>query len=96
MIVKRSGRNQIALPKKLVQAAGLGDEDIYFDVQYASGCFILKPLQFEEKIPRESLERFKRKALAHEPQDRRFPTMDELIASLDRPVSGRHGSRTRR
>jgi len=84
MIVKRSSRNQVAIPKKLIDAAGLGDEDVFFDIDYRGGYFILKPLEFEEKIPREALERFKTRTLKQEAGDRAFSSMDELIAELDR------------
>ena len=84
MIIKRSGRNQVAIPKRLIREAGLGTQDVFFDIQYAAGCFILKPLEFEEKIPREALERFKAKTLKRDPADRTFATMNEVIASLNR------------
>lgn len=84
MIVKRSGRNQVAIPKKLIQQAGLTERDVFFDMAYAGGFFVLKPLEFEEKIPRETLERFKSKALKRESGDRSFSSMEELITALDR------------
>lgn len=84
MIVKRSGRNQVAIPKRLIRQAGLDERDVFFDMEYAAGCFILKPVQFEEKIPREAIERFKGKALAKASGDRTFSSMAELIAALDR------------
>ena len=84
MIVKRSGRNQVAIPKQLIAQAGLSERDVFFDMEYAGGCFILKPLEFEEKIPPEALERFKAKMLKHEPGDRIFSSMDDVMASLDR------------
>ena len=84
MIVKRSIRNQVAIPKKLIRLAGLTDRDVFFDIEYSRGYFILKPLEFEEKIPREALERFKAKALKLEPGDQTYPSMDELIQGLDR------------
>ena len=84
MIVKRSGRNQVAIPKRLIRQAGLDDRDVFFDIEYAGGYFILKPLEFEEKIPPEALRRFKTKALAKESGDRTFSSMAELVAALDR------------
>ena len=84
MIVKRSSRNQVAIPKRLIQAAGLGERDLFFDIEYQGGYFILKPLEFEERIPREAVERFKSNVLKSEPEDRAFSSMDELIAGLDR------------
>jgi bifunctional DNA-binding transcriptional regulator/antitoxin component of YhaV-PrlF toxin-antitoxin module len=84
MIIKRSTRNQVAIPKKLIQQAGLGEQDVFFDIRYAGGYFVLKPLEFEEKIPRETLERFKAKTLKAEPGDKTFASMDELIEGLGR------------
>ena len=83
MIVKRSARNQVAIPKKLIRQAGLGESDTFFEIQYVGGCFVLKPLVFEEKIPPEALERFKAKMRKREPGDEAFSSMEELIASLD-------------
>ena len=84
MIVKRSSRNQVAIPKKLIDAAGLGKDDVFLDIRYRGGAFILKPLEFAEKIPREALEQFKTKTLKRVPADRAFSSMDELITALDR------------
>ena len=89
MIVKRSGKNQVAIPKRLIAQAGLEARDVYFDIQYSAGCFVLKPLQFEEKIPREALERFKAKTLKAEPGDRAFTSLDDAIKGLDRKRSPR-------
>ncbi len=83
MLVKRSGKNQIAIPKRLITEAGLDTEDVYFDIQYSSGCFVLKPLQLEEKIPREALERFKAKTLKKETGDQSYPSLDHAITGLD-------------
>ncbi len=84
MIVRRSGRNQVAIPKKLIQKAGLSARDVFFDIEYAGGYFILKPVEFEEKIPPEVLERFKANTLKREPGNQSFSSMEELIAALDR------------
>ena len=84
MIVKRSGRNQVAIPRKLIERAGLSERDLFFDIEYAGGYFILKPVEFEEKIPREALERFKAKTLTREPDDQAFSSMEELVRALDR------------
>ena len=84
MIVRRSGRNQVAIPKKLIQKAGLGERDVFFDIEYAGGYFILKPVEFEQKVPREVPERFKARALKQEAGDQSFSSMEELIEGLDR------------
>lgn len=84
MIVKRSERNQVAIPKKLIEQAGLSKRDVYFDIEYLGGCFILKPLEFEEKIPREALERFKARVLKIGHGEKVFSSMDKLTTALDR------------
>ena len=84
MIVKRSRRNQVAIPKKLIERAGLSDRDVFFDMEYTGGYFVLTPLEFEEKLPREALERFKAHALHITREDQTFSSMEELIAALDR------------
>lgn len=83
MIVKRSRRNQVAIPKSLIQQAGLGDDNIFFNIEYMEGCFILKPLEFEEKISSETIERFKTAVLKKKTGDLTFTSMKELIAALD-------------
>ena len=84
MIVKRSVRNQVAIPKKLIEQAGLSAQDVFFNIAYVGGYFVLKPVEFEEKIPRQTLERFKTKTLKREPEDQVFSSMEELIEALDR------------
>ena len=82
MIVKRSVRNQVAIPKKLIEAAGLGERDTFFDIEYRGGSFILRPLEFSERISREALERFKARTLKPERGDRAFSSMKDVIAAL--------------
>ena len=49
MIMKRSVRNQVAIPKKLIEKAGLTERDRFFSIEYSEGCFILKPVVFQER-----------------------------------------------
>ena len=44
MLVKRSRKNQIALPKALLERAGVGPNDVYFSIAYKAGAIILKPV----------------------------------------------------
>jgi hypothetical protein len=74
----------VAIPKRLIQQAGLSARDVFFDVEYRHGYFILKPLEFQEKIPPEALKRFKEHALQVEHGDRIVASMGEAIAALDR------------
>ena len=84
MLVKRSRKNQVALPKALLERAGLGPEDVYFSVVYKAGAIILRPVDIEEKIPPEALARFRAKVLKGQPGDRTFSSMEALIKDLKR------------
>ncbi len=84
MLVKRSPKNQVALPKALLERAGLGPDDVYFTVRYERGAIILKPVDIEEKIPPETLQRFKAKILKGQPGNRSFRSMEALIKDLKR------------
>ena len=84
MLVKRSRKNQVALPKAVLERAGLGPEDVYFSIAYKAGAIILRPVEIEEKIPPEALARFEAKALKREPGDRVYGSVSELITDLHR------------
>ncbi len=84
MLVKRSRKNQVALPKALLERAGLGPEDVYFSIAYQAGAIILRPVDIEEKIPPEALARFRAKVLKGQPGDRTFSSMEALIKDLKR------------
>jgi bifunctional DNA-binding transcriptional regulator/antitoxin component of YhaV-PrlF toxin-antitoxin module len=92
MLVKRSRKNQVAIPKAILERAGLSEEDQYFDMMYHAGRIILTPVQLEEKIPPEALARFEAKALKREPGDRVYQSTAELIEDLHRiRRRGNHG-----
>ena len=84
MLVKRSRKNQVALPKAVLERAGLGPEDVYFSVAYKDGAIILRPVEIEEKITPEALARFRAKVLKGQPGDRTFSSMEALIKDLKR------------
>jgi len=84
MLVKRSSKNQVVIPKAILERAGLGSKDVYFDVVYANNHIVLTPMQVEERIPPGALARFEAKALRHEPGDRAFNSMEALINALHR------------
>lgn len=84
MLVKRSRKNQVAIPKAILERAGLSSEDLYFDVGYSNGQILLTPMQLEEKIPPEALARFEARSLKREPGDRVYRSTDELIRHLHR------------
>lgn len=84
MLVKRSRKNQVAIPKAILERAGLSEEDQYFNVTYNAGRIILIPVQLEEKIPPDALARFEATALKREPGDRVYNSTAELIEGLHR------------
>ena len=83
-LVKKSRKNQIALPKAILEQAGVGPQDAYFAVGYAHGAIILRPVDIEEKLPPEALARFKAAALKGHPGDRAFRSMEAVIKDLKR------------
>ena len=88
MLVKRSRKNQIAIPKVILERAGLGARDLYFDIQYSTGRIILTPMELEEKIPIDSLMRFEKQVLKHEVGDKSYRSMEEVIHHLREKLRG--------
>ena len=84
MLVKRSSKNQIAIPKAVLERAGLGPEDTYFDIGCSQGRIILTPMQLEEKIPPEALKRFETRVLQRQRGDKAFESVEGLINYLHR------------
>lgn len=85
LLVKKSRKNQVALPKAILERAGVGLKDAYFSVDYAHGAIILRPVEIEEKLPLESLARFEARVLRRQPGDRAYGSMEALIRDLHRP-----------
>lgn len=69
MLTKLTRGNQITIPKAIVDKAGLKVGGDYLDVEYARGIIYLKPVDIEERISKEALDRFKKKALSKEKGD---------------------------
>ncbi len=69
MLSKLTRGNQVTIPKSIVERAGLKIGRDYVDVEYADGVIYLKPIDIEERIPKEGLERLKEKALKKEKAD---------------------------
>ena len=84
VLVKRSRKNQVAIPKALLERAGLGPDDVYFRIGYERGAIVLHPVEIEEKIPMDAIERFKGKVLKGQRGNRSFSSMEALIKDLKR------------
>lgn len=81
MLVKRTSKNQLTLPKAFLKAAGIGDEDNTFDAQYDERrhIILLKPVRVvvEEKISPKAIERFEKEALQIKEGDKIFRSRKE-------------------
>ena len=84
MLVKRTRGNQVSLPKRVLEQAGVDEEDRYFDVQYHGGLICLKPVTIEEKIPDRAYEELLRWVAKPEPGRKAFRTGKEAVAYIKR------------
>ena len=82
MLVKRTRGNQVSLPKRVLEQAGVGDEDWYFDVEYRDGLICLRPVTVEEKIPDRAYEELLRWAKTTESGDKAFRSGAEAVDYL--------------
>ena len=82
MLMKISSKNQIVIPKAVLEQAGLSSQDVYFDVANENGTIVLKPMQVEEKIPTQSLVRFQKEELKNISQYKSYPSVNHVIAAL--------------
>ncbi len=69
MLSKLTRGNQITIPKAIVERMGLKTGLDYLNVEYIHGVIQLKPVDVEERIPKESWEKFKKYALNKEKGD---------------------------
>lgn len=63
MVTKMTVKNQVTIPKKILERAGLAmlkDEERYFDVEFEDNFIVLKPVRviIEERIPEKQWQRF--------------------------------------
>lgn len=84
MLVKRTRGNQVSIPKRILEVAGIGNEDRYFDVQYRGGLICLKPVTVEEKISERAYEELLRWAGKTEKGDKTFRSGREALEYLRR------------
>lgn len=88
MLVKRTSKNQLTLPKALLQRAGVGANDYYFDAEYDTQAHVIRlklvRVVVEEKISEEAIERFEKEALEQKPGDRLFKSRKEADDFLRR------------
>lgn len=87
VLVKRTSKNQITLPKALLAAAGVGREDDYFSAEYDEKEHLirLKPVKvvIEEKVPEQAIERFEQEAAQLRLGDKLFKSRKEADKFLE-------------
>jgi bifunctional DNA-binding transcriptional regulator/antitoxin component of YhaV-PrlF toxin-antitoxin module len=69
MLAKLTRGNQITIPKEIVLQARLKQGNDYLDIEYSDGLIYLKPIELEERIPHEVLEKFQSQAAKMEKGD---------------------------
>ena len=84
MLIKKSVKNQIAIPKVILEEIGLGSQDVYFDIGCKNGHIILKPMEVEEKIPVETIRKFEKKYARRSKGDVVFNSWDDAIRFLNK------------
>jgi len=87
MLVKRTSKNQVTLPRILLQAAGITQDDFYFEARYdeRTHVILLKPVRviIEEKIPEKAIEKFEQEALQVKEGDQLFKSRKEADKFLE-------------
>ena len=69
MLAKLTRGNQITIPRDIVKKAGLKMGTDYLDVEYRNGLIYLKPVDVEDRLPPESLEKYQESAAKIEEGD---------------------------
>lgn len=91
MLVKRTRGNQVSLPKRVLDQAGVGENDRYFDVQYRGGLICLKPVTIEDKIPDRAYEELLRWVQKTRSTRKSFRSGQEAIDYVKRLARTRGG-----
>lgn len=86
MLVKRTRGNQVSIPKRVLEAAGVADGDRYFDVAYRHGVICLKPVTVEEKVPDAAYEALLRWVAKPERGTKVFHSGKEAVAYIKQLV----------
>lgn len=77
MVTKMTVKNQITIPKKILERMGLfklKDEERYFDIEVKDNLILLKPVTLivEERIPEQQWRKFEEWATKPEDEDLTF------------------------
>ncbi len=69
MLTKLTRGNQITIPRPIIKKAHLKSGVDYLQVEYCDGIIHLKPIEVEERIAPETLEKFQKQILKRERED---------------------------
>lgn len=91
MVIKMTVKNQITVPKKLLERAGLSnlkDDERYFDIEVKDNVILLKPVTVivEERIPPEQWPKFEDWATRIERGDRVFDSTEKANEFLKKKI----------
>jgi len=91
MVAKMTSKNQITIPKRILERAGLvglKEEERYFDVEVKDGTILLKPVTVivEERIPQEAWQKFETWAARIEKGDKVFESAKKATEFLKKKV----------
>lgn len=83
-LIKRSQKNQVVIPKMILDQAGVTPNDTYLKIDYNKklGVIILQPVSIEDKIPADAIERFEATVIKGQPGDHHFPDIEAALKHL--------------
>ena len=79
MLAKITRENQVTIPKEIMKRAHLMEASPYVQVDYLEGIILLKPVEVEERIPPEQLEKLAERSLLREKEDLHFGSLEKGI-----------------
>ncbi len=87
MVTKMTTKNQLTIPKKVLEQAGLSDlkdDERYFDIEVKNCTILLKPVKLiiEERMPEKQWRKFENQATKIEKGDKIFDSTDAATEFL--------------
>lgn len=91
MVTKMTIKNQITIPKKILERAGLSDlkvEEKYFDVEAKENIILLKPVTviIEERISDKQWQKFEEHSTTIQKGDKVFDSKDKATEFLKKKI----------
>ncbi|MBI5873306.1 MAG: AbrB/MazE/SpoVT family DNA-binding domain-containing protein [Candidatus Omnitrophica bacterium] len=91
MVTKMTVKNQITIPKRILEAVGLANlkkDEMYFDIEAKNHGIFLKPMTVtvEERIPQEQWQKFETRAAKIDKGDEVFDSPEKAAEFLKKRV----------